>query len=111
MPDMDPYPLWHLVAGLAMAGVAVAAMAVVRNRFMRRRLLFTLVLAVAYLVVHLLRVGLGEAPGLAGFGELESFGHALETLLASLAFINLLVTLVFNPWFRDGSSDRAPSIV
>jgi small-conductance mechanosensitive channel/CRP-like cAMP-binding protein len=111
MPDLDPYPLWHLVAGLAMAGVAVAAMAVVRNRFMRRRLLFTLVLAVAYVVVHLLRVGLGEATGLAGFHALESFGGGLETLLASLAFINLLVTLVFNPWFRDGSSDRAPSIV
>ena len=96
-----------------MVGVAVAAMAVVRNRFMRRRLLFTLVLAVSYLVVHLLRLGLGEVPGLADvqIQDLQTFGASLEHLLGSLAVINLLVTLVFNPWLREGSSDRAPSIV
>jgi small-conductance mechanosensitive channel/CRP-like cAMP-binding protein len=107
------HPAWHLVAGLAVVGVAVGAMAVVRNRFMRRRLLFSLVLAVAYLVVHLLRIGLGAVPGLADvqIQDLQTFGASVEHLLGSLAVINLLVTLVFNPWLREGSSDRAPSIV
>jgi small-conductance mechanosensitive channel/CRP-like cAMP-binding protein len=94
-----------------MAGVAVAAMAVVRNRFMRRRLLFTLILAIAYLGVHLLRVGLGEVPSLASLPDLAILGQTLEQLLASLAVVNLLVTLALNPWFRDGSMERAPSIV
>ena len=108
---MDAHPGWHLVAGLAVAGIAVAAMALVRNRFMRRRLLFTLILAVAFLIVHLLRVAVGDLPGLAGFQEIETFGHSLEQLLAALSVINLFVTLAFNPWLRDGSNDRAPSIV
>ena len=86
-------------------------MAVVRNRFMRRRLLFSLVLAIAFLIVHLLRIVVADVPGVADVPALETFGSSLEHLLAALGAINLLVTLLFNPWFRDGSADRAPSIV
>ena len=108
---MDEHPGWHLVAGLAIAGAAVLAMAVVRNRFMRRRLLFTLVLGVAYLVVHLIRVGAGDLPPAVDVSHIETIGRWLEVLLASLSTVNLLVTLALNPWFRDGSIERAPSIV
>jgi small-conductance mechanosensitive channel len=108
---VDAQPGWHLVLGLGLSGAAVAAMAVVRNRFMRRRLLFTLVLGIAYLAVHLIRVGAGDVPGFAQFDDLERIGASLEPLLASLGIVNLLVTLAFNPWFHDGSVERAPSIV
>ena len=108
---MDEHPGWHLVAGLAIAGAAVLAMAVVRNRFMRRRLLFTLVLAVAYLVVHLIRVGMGDLPPAVDVSHIEIIGRWLEVLLASLATVNLPHHAGPQPWFRDGSIDRAPSIV
>jgi small-conductance mechanosensitive channel/CRP-like cAMP-binding protein len=111
---VDAHPGWHLVVGLGMVGAAVAGMSLVHNRFMRRRLLFTLVLGVAYLVVHIMRVGAGAVHGIfvpESFEALQAFGSSFEHLLAALGIINLLVTLVFNPWFRDGSVERAPSIV
>jgi small-conductance mechanosensitive channel/CRP-like cAMP-binding protein len=109
--NLDTNPGWHLVLGIAMAGAAVAAMAVVRNRFMRRRLLFTLVLSVAFLLVHVLRLGLGSLTGVPSLHDLETVGRLLEVLLAALGIVNLLVTLACNPWFRDGTIERAPSIV
>src|SRR5262245_41386759 len=94
-----------------MAGAAVLAMSAVRNRFMRRRLLFTLILSIAFFVVHVLRLSAAAVPGLTDVAALETFLASLEHLLAALGAINLLVTLAFNPWFRDGSIERAPSIV
>lgn len=108
---MDQHPAWHFVAGLAIAGAAIAAMAVVRNHFVRRRLILTVVLGVVFIAIHTARIGVGAIPGLSGVDELEQFGRAFELMVGAIALVNLLVALTCNPWFRDGFSDYAPSIV
>ena len=49
-----------------------------------------------------------QSPG-TGFAGIT--GLRLERLLIAFALINLLVTLLFNPWYRDQVADRAPAIV
>lgn len=108
---LDQYPLWHFAAGVAIVGAAVAGMALVRNRFMRRRLLFTLILGIGFLIVHVVRVGLGALPSAPNLGDLQMVCGDLELLLAALAIVNLFVTLACNPWFHDGAIKYAPTIV
>src|SRR5262245_59521704 len=70
-------------------------MVVVRNRVIRRRLFFS---AAAGLVAALIHLFAGWPP-------------AVDLLILVVATGNGLVALLFNPWFRDGESDRAPAIV
>lgn len=95
----------HLWQALAIAVVAGAAMLGVRNRVIRRRLLFSLLTTAAAGTWHML--------GTIWPASVAGGPHAvrLELLIVVCAFVNGAVSLLFNPWFRDGESDRAPSIV
>ena len=95
----------HLISALAAVVVSGVAMTVVRNRVIRRRLLFSLVAALAAVAWHLL-APFGPDGAAAG-----PSGVRLERLVLVCAAANGIVSLIFNPWFRDGESDRAPSIV
>ena len=108
---LQPHPTIHLVLALALLVGAAVFMRLVRNRLIRRRLLFTAGAAVAAALAH----------GIAGLPlpnwALEHYDPVLrglepfEHLLLIAALTNALVALAFNPWFRDGESDRAPAII
>lgn len=105
MPAAAPaHPAAHLVWGAALALGAIAAMAFLPNRVIRRRLRLTIAAAIAYVGLHLLIVG--QLAAIPREGALE-----LEKLLLTLAIVNTIVALVFNPWFSQRTVDRAPAIV
>jgi len=87
----------------AAAGFIVA----VRNRVIRRRLLFSGGAAVVATLVHWLSI---YRPDSLTF-DTTDVGRPLELLVIAIAIANGAVALLFNPWFRDGESDRAPAIV
>jgi small-conductance mechanosensitive channel/CRP-like cAMP-binding protein len=93
-----------LISALALSVVAVGAVVVVRNRVIRRRLRFTLVALLALIALNL---AAHHVPPFVSFPQEEG----VERLLFALALINLVVTLLFNPWFHDRVSDRSPAIV
>ena len=101
------HPSTHFFVALGLIVATVASMAALSNPVIKRRLLFSLLLLLAVAGVH---VAVTQTPSL----QVESLArHALslEELLLSLALINFVVTLAFNPWFKDRASDRAPAIV
>src|SRR5262245_16303740 len=95
----------HPITAAACAVVAAVLMLVVRNRVIRRRLLFVSATAVLAAAVHFAS---GWRPDHWLLGQ---HGKAIELLILSIAAANGVIALVFNPWFRDGESDRAPAIV
>lgn len=88
-----------------LVGASIAFMAVVRNHVIRRRLLFTVIVLAAAAALHLAIVDLP------GIQPLSENGWKFQGLLIAFGVINAIVTLVFNPWFRDREPDRAPAIV
>ena len=101
----SPHPILHFWLAVGLVVVAVALMATVRNQLIRRRLLFSTLPLTFAVALHLVVL---QNPG-TGFAGIT--GLRLERLLISFALINLLVTLLFNPWYKDQVADRAPAIV
>jgi small-conductance mechanosensitive channel/CRP-like cAMP-binding protein len=95
----------HLISAAALTFAAAAMMGFVRNRVIRRRLLFSGAVALAACLAHFLA---DWRPDSWLFGR---HGRSLEFVALTTAAANGLVALLFNPWFRDGESDRAPAIV
>jgi small-conductance mechanosensitive channel len=95
----------HFYSGLALAAATLAMMVAVPNRFIRRRLLFSGILWIAFVGLHL---ALTALPSLLGAG---ATAESIERLLFALALINAVVTIAFNPWFKEQGSDRTPAIV
>jgi small-conductance mechanosensitive channel/CRP-like cAMP-binding protein len=104
VPTPHSYPYLHFWLALGLVGVTVALMATVRNHIIRRRLLFSTLMLVLTTALHLFIV---ERPG-----TLDPVTWPrVERLLIAFAIVNALVSLAFNPWFRDQVADRAPAIV
>jgi small-conductance mechanosensitive channel/CRP-like cAMP-binding protein len=99
------HPTAHLIWTLALAAVSVALMLVVRNRLIRRQLLFSTAVLAASAVLHAAIVLLPDV------AILQTHGWKVEALLIAFAAIRVFVTLLFNPWSRDGVAERAPAIV
>ena len=95
----------HLLDALALLVGAGLFIAIVRNRLIRRRLLFSIVAAIGTLALHF------AAEWRPDIAWLRDYGWRLEQIGLSLSFFNSLITLLFNPWFRDGERDRAPAIL
>ena len=106
--DATAHPLWmpHALWGLALAAMAAALMIFAHDVLTRRRLRFTLLVAIAFLVLH----GAIVALPLVG-AEHRALIQSLEAMLLALAVTNTIVTLVFNPWVSAPGRDRAPSII
>lgn len=104
MPDSTPLLSVLLLAGVALALAAIGLLAVVRNRIILRRLRFALVTLLAFGILHVATVLVPPFRTLA-------HEPTIEQLLVVLAFVNVLVALVFNPWFQDRVPDRSPAIV
>ena len=100
-----PHPGSHLFIAAGLVAVTGGAIFIVRNRVIRRRLLFSLIAAAVAVLVHVLAA---MQPQSWLFG---AHGAELEQLITFVALANAAVSLLFNPWYRDGDSDRAPSIV
>jgi small-conductance mechanosensitive channel/CRP-like cAMP-binding protein len=100
-----PHSSLHLAAAAAVLAGPAALIAGVRNRVIRRRLLFSALAGAAAAVVHLLAAAQPDT------GFWAAHGWRIEQLVLLVATANAVVALVFNPWFRDGESDRAPAIV
>jgi len=95
----------HLIISVGLLAGSLAFTLVVRNRAIRRRLLFSAAAAATAALVHLLATF-----GVEGWLQWPE-GWRVERLFGLLAFGNAAVALVFNPWYKDGESDRAPAIV
>jgi small-conductance mechanosensitive channel/CRP-like cAMP-binding protein len=78
---------------------------VFRNAWLRRRLRLTLFLAAITIVLHVLVTNTSWLAPYAA--QLTAF----KKLLLVLTVIHGFVTLVFNPWFKEGAPERAPGIV
>lgn len=98
-----PHTLPPIVGALVLGGLAVVLWLGLPNRVIRQRMVFTLLVVAAMVALHFA----GDYGLLGTFAE----GRAIEGLLLTLAVINTLVALLFNPWFSDRVLDRAPAIV
>ncbi len=76
-----------------------------RNSWIRRRLRLTAFLAAITVVLHLL------VTNTSWLGAYATQITALKQLLLALVIIHGFVTLLFNPWFKEGAPERAPGIV
>jgi len=96
-----------LLAAVLLVG-ASGLMLVVRNRLIRRRLLFSAGVAAGAALVHLVAAWRPDS-----FLVINDTNYTtpFEQLLEVAALTNAVVALVFNPWFKDGESDRTPAIV
>jgi predicted outer membrane repeat protein len=99
------HPNLHFYATLGALGVTLALTAVMRNRVIRRRLLASAVAALGVVALHVAQLQFPSVP------TLVEHGMNLEKVIGAFALINALVTVLFNPWFEDRISDRAPAIV
>jgi small-conductance mechanosensitive channel/CRP-like cAMP-binding protein len=78
---------------------------VFRNSWIRRRLRLTLFLVVITVVLHVVLTNTSW------LGTYATQVTAIKKLLLTLAVIHGFVTLLFNPWFKEGAPERAPGIV
>ena len=101
-PLVMPHALWGLALGVGTAALMLAA----RDRLTRRRLRFTLLVTLAFFVLH---IALAMWPLAAETHR--TLIENLEAMLLALAITNVVVTLVFNPWLTRHERDRVPSIV
>lgn len=90
------------LAGVTALVVTLALIAAVRSRFVRGRLVFSAWLLLAF-------VGL-EVAASQQLGDV-ALVTALARLTFVLAFVNLVVALLVNPWRDNRPSDRFPAIV
>jgi small-conductance mechanosensitive channel/CRP-like cAMP-binding protein len=90
-----------LTGSVALAAT-LALLVIVRSRYIRGRLHFSLWLFVAFL---LLEAAVGQA-----VGDVDLLA-SLARLVFVLATINLVITLLANPWRLDRASERFPGIV
>lgn len=102
---MSHLTVGHFYASLGLLAGVVILWLVVRSSWIRRRLHLTGTVAASAVVLHLALV---SGPRLDRFGAQIS---VIEQLLLTLGLIHGAVTLAFNPWFGDGSRERAPGIV
>ena len=100
-----PHLATHFWITLALLVVSVALIRGVKNHVIRRRLLFSSVLLVLAIGQHVVILTRPDAE------ILRTQGARIELLCIWLAVVNGLITVLFNPWFRDHISDRAPAIV
>jgi small-conductance mechanosensitive channel/CRP-like cAMP-binding protein len=91
-----------ILAGAVALVVTLALFAAVRSRYVRGRLVFSAWLFLAF-------VGL-ELAVVQGLGDLEVMA-GLARLIFVLAFVNLVIALLVNPWRESRPSDRFPAIV
>jgi small-conductance mechanosensitive channel/CRP-like cAMP-binding protein len=101
--DFHPNVHWWTAAGLV--AVQVLLMVVVRNRAVRRRLLSAAAVAIIAAILHVVA---REMPGVDWLGGI---GARLERLLLAFSIGSSAIALLFNPWFAEGRSSRAPAIV
>ena len=101
------HPTMHFYVTLTLIAGTIASMAALPSSLIRRRLLFSLLLFLAAAGVH---VAVVDAPALR-LESVERHAMAIEELLFALGAINVVITLLFNPWFKDRASERAPAIV
>ncbi len=99
------HPNAHWLTALGLIGLQAVLMLVVRNRAVRRRLLSSAVVAIAAILLHLFARELPSVDWLGGVGA------RLEQLLLAFSIGSASIALLFNPWFADGRSARAPAIV
>jgi small-conductance mechanosensitive channel len=91
-----------ILTGAIALVLTLALFAAVRSRYVRGRLVFSVWLFLAFLGLELSQVqGLGDPEIVA----------ALARLVFVLAFVNLLIALLVNPWSESRPSDRFPAIV
>ncbi len=100
------HPGLHFWGELALAVVLLGLTVVVRNTAIRRRLSLSILALGVNLGLHLAII---EWPSVMLLQD--PHGANIEKIIGALAVINALVTLLFNSWFRDRMSDRAPAIV
>jgi small-conductance mechanosensitive channel len=95
----------HFIAGVALLVATLALLFAVRNPALRRRLRLTLGVSAAAVAAHLLLVSAVVPEGY--YGNIFS----VEKLLLTLGAIQVVITLLFHPWFSDHATERAPGIV
>lgn len=95
----------HLLDGAALLIGAAVFITIVRNRVIRRRLLFSAAAAIGALAVHEAAVWRPDG------WLLAAYGWQIEQIAIGLSLANTFISLLFNPWFRDGESNRAPAII
>src|SRR6185369_13682401 len=100
------HPNIRLLLAAALLIGASGLMLVVRNRMIRRRLLFSAGIAAGAGLVHLLAAWRPD-----GFLVINAGHYSIpfEQLFLVAALTNAVVALAFNPWFKDGESDRTPA--
>ena len=94
----DPLTL----AGVVTLVITLALLVTVPSRYIRARLRFTIVLLLAFLLLH---VGVN-----AGVGDLVLLA-AIARLAFVLAALNLTISVLANPWREHRASERFPAIV
>lgn len=91
-----------IIAGVVALAITLALLVAISSRYIRARLQFSAWLLLAFLALELvITQEIGDLDVLAG----------LARLVFVLALINLLITLLANPWRVDRPSDRFPAIV
>ena len=91
-----------LTAGVAALIVTLAFALFIPSRYIRARLRFSLVLLLGFVGVEVaLRQGVGDPDLLS----------AVARLTFVVALLNLIITVVVNPWREHRASDRIPGIV
>ena len=101
----DAHPTAHLFWTLALAGVSAGLMAAVRNPLIRRRLLVAVILLAAATALH------GAIVWLPDNAFLQTQGWKIEAVMAAFAVFSAFVSLLFNPWSEDRTSERTPAII
>lgn len=101
----DAHPTAHLFWTLALAGVSAGLMAAVRNPLIRRRLLVAVILLAAAIALH------GAIVWFPDNAFLQTQGWKIEAVMAAFAVFSAIVSLLFNPWSEDRTSERTPAII
>jgi small-conductance mechanosensitive channel/CRP-like cAMP-binding protein len=91
-----------MLAGAATLVVTLALLVTVPSRYIRARLRFSVLLLLAYLLLHMAVTQ--------GVGDVELLAP-LARLTFVLAGLNLAISLIANPWRESRASDRFPAIV
>ena len=91
-----------MIAGVAALAATLAAHVAIPSRYIRARLRFSIYLLLGFLALELaVDRGIGDVTVLAGVARLTFV----------LAVINLVISLIANPWRESRASERFPAIV
>ena len=91
-----------VTAGVVALAITLALIIAVPSRYIRARLRFSLILLLGFLLL--------EAAVAQDVGDQELIG-AIARLAFVLSLLNLVITVVANPWREHRASDRFPGIV